>query len=109
MISSEAANPNCMYLWMDHIISPEANAKVAAWFGEAPAKSKSCAEFKSLDPAYFGAPNHCELYNADNPEFWSPGLLLEDAAGGLRRRPRRGLQGLQRLGLGLDRDQGLVS
>ena len=70
MISNEAAHPNCMYLWMNHIISPEANAKVAAWFGEAPAQSKSCAEFKTLDPAYFGAPNHCKLYNADNPEFW---------------------------------------
>ena len=70
MISSEAAHPNCMYLWMNHIISPEANAKVAAWFGEAPAQSKSCPEFKTLDPAYFGAPNHCKLYNADNPEFW---------------------------------------
>ena len=26
MISSKAKNPNCMYLWMDHIISPKANA-----------------------------------------------------------------------------------
>ena len=36
MISSKAANPNCMYLWMNYIISPEANAKVAEYFGEAP-------------------------------------------------------------------------
>ena len=26
MISSEAKNPNCTYLWMNHIVSPEANA-----------------------------------------------------------------------------------
>ena len=26
MISSEAKHPNCMYMWMNHIISPEANA-----------------------------------------------------------------------------------
>ena len=26
MISSQAKNPNCMYMWMDHIASPEANA-----------------------------------------------------------------------------------
>ncbi len=26
MISSEAEHPNCMYMWMDHIITPEANA-----------------------------------------------------------------------------------
>ena len=70
MISSEAKHPNCMYLWMDHIISPEANAKVAAWFGEAPAQSKSCALFKSLPPAYFASPNHCPEYHADDPKFW---------------------------------------
>ena len=42
MISSKAAHPNCMYLWMDYIISPEANAKVAEYFGEAPSNAKSC-------------------------------------------------------------------
>jgi putative spermidine/putrescine transport system substrate-binding protein len=71
MISSEAAHPNCMYLWMDHIISPEANAKVAAYFGEAPAQSKSCALIGTLPAAYFGTASHCKDYNADNPEFWS--------------------------------------
>ena len=43
MISSEAKNPNCMYMWMDHIVSPKANAAVAEWFGEAPGNEKSCA------------------------------------------------------------------
>jgi putative spermidine/putrescine transport system substrate-binding protein len=70
MISSEAKHPNCMYEWMNHIISPETNAKVAAWFGEAPAQSKSCALFKSLSPAYFASPNHCAEYHADDPAFW---------------------------------------
>ena len=27
MIYSKAKNPNCMYLWMDYIISPSAQAK----------------------------------------------------------------------------------
>jgi putative spermidine/putrescine transport system substrate-binding protein len=70
MISSSAAHPNCMYLWMDHIISPEANAKVAAWFGEAPAQSKSCPVFKSLDPAYFASATHCDDYHAGDTAFW---------------------------------------
>ena len=71
MISTEAAHPNCMYMWMDHIISPETNAKVAAWFGEAPAQSKSCAGVENLPtPRTSGRPNHCKAYNADNPEFW---------------------------------------
>ncbi len=62
MISSEAKHPNCMYLWMNHIVSPEANAAVAEWFGEAPANEESCAltEVK----------NHCEIYHADDEAFF---------------------------------------
>ena len=40
MIYSKAAHPNCMYLWMNYIISPQANAKVAEWFGEAPSNPR---------------------------------------------------------------------
>ena len=32
MLSSKAANPNCMKLWMDWIASPWANSQVAVWF-----------------------------------------------------------------------------
>ena len=41
MISSKAAHPNCMYSvdGLDH--SPEANAQVAEWFGEAPANARA--------------------------------------------------------------------
>jgi putative spermidine/putrescine transport system substrate-binding protein len=62
MISSEAKHPNCMYMWMDHIISPEANAAVAEWFGEAPANAKSCD--------LTAVPNHCEIFHADDEEFF---------------------------------------
>ena len=62
MISSEAKNPNCAYLWLDHIISPEANAAVAEWFGEAPSNEKACD--LTADP------KHCEIYNADDEEFF---------------------------------------
>ncbi len=62
MISSEAEHPNCAYLWLDHIISPEANAAVAEWFGEAPANEKSCA--LTADK------KHCDIYHADDEEFF---------------------------------------
>ena len=62
MLSADAANPNCAYLWMDHIISPEANAAVAEWFGEAPANAKACG--LTADP------KHCEIYHADDEEFF---------------------------------------
>jgi putative spermidine/putrescine transport system substrate-binding protein len=62
MISSKAKHPNCMYKWMDWIISPTVNAQVAEWFGEAPANAKSCAE--TADP------NTCEIYHADDQAYF---------------------------------------
>jgi putative spermidine/putrescine transport system substrate-binding protein len=70
MLSSEAEHPNCMYLWMNHILSPEANAKVAVWFGEAPANEKSCELTGTLDPAYFGTKDHCEVFHADDEAYF---------------------------------------
>jgi putative spermidine/putrescine transport system substrate-binding protein len=62
MISSEARHPNCMYKWMDWIVSPRVNAQVAEFFGEAPAQSKACAQTTDR--------NFCAKYHAGNPEFW---------------------------------------
>ncbi len=61
MISSKAKNPNCMYKWMDYIISPEANAQVAEYFGEAPAQTKSCALTADKQ--------HCATYHADDEAY----------------------------------------
>ncbi len=62
MISSEAKNPNCMYAWMNHIISPQANAAVAEWFGEAPSNQKSCALTENKD--------HCDIFHAEDEAFF---------------------------------------
>jgi putative spermidine/putrescine transport system substrate-binding protein len=62
MISSEAKHPNCMYKWMNHIVSPEANAQVAEWYGEAPANEKSCQ--LTADKG------HCETFHADDEAFF---------------------------------------
>ena len=63
MVSSTAKHPNCMYMWMDWIISPKANAAVAEWFGEAPSNPKACAETAAKD--------HCEIFHADDEEYFS--------------------------------------
>jgi putative spermidine/putrescine transport system substrate-binding protein len=62
MIAKDAKHPNCMYEWMDWIISPKANAQVAEYFGEAPAQEKACEETKN--------PNFCSEYHAEEPDFW---------------------------------------
>jgi putative spermidine/putrescine transport system substrate-binding protein len=62
MIAANAANPNCMYLWMNYIISPQANAKVAEYFGEAPSNAKACDETSN--------PDHCDDYHADDETYW---------------------------------------
>ena len=38
---AQTEHPNCA-CWMDYITSPEANAAVAEWFGEARANAKAC-------------------------------------------------------------------
>ncbi|MFM2182131.1 MAG: hypothetical protein RJB61_425 [Actinomycetota bacterium] len=63
MLSSKAAHPNCMKLWMDWIASPWANSQVAVWFGEAPSNAKSC----ELD----GMAEHCEIFHAADDEYWT--------------------------------------
>lgn len=63
MLSSKAANPNCMKLWMDWIASPWANSQVAVWFGEAPSNATSC----ELD----GMAEHCQIFHAAEEDYWT--------------------------------------
>ena len=74
MISSSAAHPNCMYEWMNYIISPKANAEVAQFFGEAPAQSKACDTSTLATAAkaikYAPDPKFCDEYHAADPGFW---------------------------------------
>ena len=63
MISSKAKNPNCMYMWMNHIISPDANVQVAEWFGEAPSNALSCD--LTADP------DHCSTFHAADLDYWT--------------------------------------
>ena len=63
MISSKAKHPNCAYMWMNHIVSPKANAAVAEWFGEAPSNKLSCGMTAAKD--------HCATFHADDEAYFS--------------------------------------
>jgi putative spermidine/putrescine transport system substrate-binding protein len=62
MIAAGAKNPTCAYKWLDYITSPAVNAKVAEYFGEAPANSQACT--KTTDPGF------CATYHADEEGYW---------------------------------------
>lgn len=63
MVAAKAAHPNCMYKWMNWITSPEVNAEVAEYFGEAPAQTKACEFTTDKD--------FCDIYHATDEKFAS--------------------------------------
>ena len=65
MISSKAKNPNCMYLWMNHMMSAEANGMATVYFGEAPTSEEACAYAETLSAG------HCELTHAQDEAYWN--------------------------------------
>jgi putative spermidine/putrescine transport system substrate-binding protein len=80
MVSAKAKHPNCMYKWMDWITSPEVNAQVAEWFGEAPAQTEACTHTADK--------SHCTTYHAldkayaDRISYWTtPTKNCGDARG----------------------------
>jgi putative spermidine/putrescine transport system substrate-binding protein len=82
MISKTAKHPNCMYKWMNWIISPIANAKATVWFGEAPVSQAACTEAEKISPG------HCATYHATDEEYFkklylwnTPSIECGDARG----------------------------
>jgi putative spermidine/putrescine transport system substrate-binding protein len=61
MVSASSKNKNCAYQWMNHIISPGANAAVAEYFGESPANGKACGQTADK--------SHCETFHAGDQAY----------------------------------------
>jgi putative spermidine/putrescine transport system substrate-binding protein len=64
MISAKAKHPNCMYKWMDYIISPKANADVTVYFGEAPVSAAACLEAEKQSKGF------CEQFHAADEQYF---------------------------------------
>jgi len=64
MIAKDSKHPNCMYMWMDHMMSAEANGQATVWFGEAATSSQACAYAETLSAG------HCELTHASDEAYY---------------------------------------
>jgi putative spermidine/putrescine transport system substrate-binding protein len=64
MIASEAEHPNCMYMWMNHMLAPETSAAATVWFGEAPTSEAACEAAEEISPG------HCETFHATDEGYF---------------------------------------
>jgi putative spermidine/putrescine transport system substrate-binding protein len=64
MLASKARHPNCMYMWMNHMMAPEANGMATVWFGEAPTSPQACDFAETLSPG------HCDLTHAEDEAYY---------------------------------------
>jgi putative spermidine/putrescine transport system substrate-binding protein len=69
MVAADSANSNCAYAWMDYITSPEANAQVAEYFGEAPSNARACD--LTADKGFCDSYHAGDASYAENIWFWS--------------------------------------
>jgi putative spermidine/putrescine transport system substrate-binding protein len=65
MLAKNAAHPNCMLMWMDHMMSAEANAQATVWFGEAATSPQACAAAEALSPG------HCDVQHATDEAYFA--------------------------------------
>ncbi len=63
MVGAKSEHKTCAYKFIDHIVSPKANAAVAEYFGEAPANKKACAETADK--------NHCTVFHAEDEAYFA--------------------------------------
>ena len=64
MMSKTAANPNCMLMWMNHMMSAEANGQATVWFGEAATSQQACDYAETISPG------HCATQHATDEAYY---------------------------------------
>jgi putative spermidine/putrescine transport system substrate-binding protein len=64
MMHVNAKHPNCMLLWMDHMMSAEANGQATVYFGEAPTSQQACDYAETI------AAGHCEQTHATDEAYY---------------------------------------
>ena len=71
MLAAKAPHPNCAYLWMKYVTTPQIEAKQALFFGETPVNPNACSY---MNKAQKGS---CQAYHLNEPasyyskiKFW---------------------------------------
>jgi putative spermidine/putrescine transport system substrate-binding protein len=67
LMHTNAPNPNCAYMWLNHSINPKLQGDLAAWFGTVPAVLAACEGNELLGP------DGCDtngLTTFDQIKFW---------------------------------------
>jgi putative spermidine/putrescine transport system substrate-binding protein len=64
MMHANAKNPNCMLMWMDHMMSAEGNGQATVYFGEAATSPQACAYAETISPG------HCDVTHATDEAYY---------------------------------------
>jgi putative spermidine/putrescine transport system substrate-binding protein len=76
LMHSNAPNPNCAYMWLNHSINPKLQGDLAAWFGTVPAVLAACEGNELLGPTGCST-NGLDTF--DQIKFWQ--TPTEDCSG----------------------------
>ncbi len=68
MLAKKAPHPNCAYLWMKYVTTPQVEAQQAIVFGETPVNSKACS---FMDKIQAGS---CAKYHLNAPASYSKSI-----------------------------------
>ena len=95
-----------MLKWMTWMLTPEVQAQVAEYFGEAPANPKAC---KYLDAVYasYGIKDFCTGYGVNDPNFYNSIAFWKTPQPDCGDRRHRAVHRLRHLDPEVDGDQGL--
>ena len=61
MLAAKAPHPNCAYLWMKYVTTPQVEAKQALVFGETPVNRKACSYMNKMQKG------SCAKYHLNQP------------------------------------------
>ncbi len=103
MVDAKSPHPNCAYEWINWVTSPEVQAQVAEWFGEAPRQRQGVRADHRADALRHVPRGRRGLLLED--------LVLDDAAVHVPRRPHgREVRAVRRVGgQGVERGQERVT